>query len=243
MKEFKCQVCGKTFYDYPSKKRKYCSLDCYYVHLKTLKKSNAWTEAELSSLRQLYPFASKEELLEALPERSWTSICVKAQRLKLKRNTRIKSILNYKPSEYELGYLAGLIDGEGTICISRSRSARLKNYKWTYYINVRIVNTSRELINEARRICGDMGSKVLISRKKNRKDLYVYRIPLGIVRLILPKLKLFAKKEQQDSLLKLLKVAPPYTRRTNEIDRLYEQTRLLLNELNKRGRATTTKRI
>lgn len=47
--------------------------------------SVSWSEKEDSTIRRLWPQASKEELLAALPIRSWTGLRHRASRLKVRR--------------------------------------------------------------------------------------------------------------------------------------------------------------
>jgi hypothetical protein len=47
--------------------------------------SVSWSEEEDSTIRSLWPQASKEELLAALPIRSWTGLRHRASRLKVRR--------------------------------------------------------------------------------------------------------------------------------------------------------------
>lgn len=47
--------------------------------------SLSWTRAEIKLLERIYPLAPKEQILVALPHRSWKSIYMKAFRLRIKR--------------------------------------------------------------------------------------------------------------------------------------------------------------
>ncbi len=47
-----------------------------------------WTEAESSAIRALYPSASREDILRAIPERSWVAIEKKGRQLRIARRAR-----------------------------------------------------------------------------------------------------------------------------------------------------------
>lgn len=55
--------------------------DCTYVH---------WTEEELNILADIYPRGSHEDILEALPHRSWRAITVRASKTKVRRKGYMK---------------------------------------------------------------------------------------------------------------------------------------------------------
>lgn len=55
-----------------------------------------WTQKEIEILKEHYTYASKEELLELLPKRSWHAIQNKALKLGLKRRTKFKNEQDFK---------------------------------------------------------------------------------------------------------------------------------------------------
>jgi hypothetical protein len=118
----------------------------------------------------------------------------KAYLLGIPRYVRFYSREERKLSDFEAGYLSGLIDGEGYIGIYKSTTKRGKP---SFHLHVVVTNTNPDLIREIRRIVGDVGQTYIrIDKKPQQKPSYVYRIPLGILRQILPYLKLVAKKKQ-----------------------------------------------
>jgi hypothetical protein len=58
--------------------------------------------------------------------------------------------------EYKWPYVAGLMDGEGSICIYRSRDHRLKNGQFAYGMHVQIVSTNIDVIKW---ILGNFGGR------------------------------------------------------------------------------------
>jgi hypothetical protein len=51
-------------------------------------KGKPWTEDEVRVLRELYPLATKRELREKLPERTWEACKGKANALKVRRRVQ-----------------------------------------------------------------------------------------------------------------------------------------------------------
>lgn len=63
-----------------------------FVERKTVRQGHTqpkWTDKEHDLLRELYPRAPKEDVLAALPGRTWSGIKVKATHLKVKRHTDV----------------------------------------------------------------------------------------------------------------------------------------------------------
>jgi hypothetical protein len=81
-----------------------------------------WTEEEIETLRNLYPVAYTEEIMAALPNRTWSAIETFA-RDKLKIRRCVDRIFGpVKPlqiSEVDKAYIAGMVDGDGSICLYR----------------------------------------------------------------------------------------------------------------------------
>jgi hypothetical protein len=101
-----------------------------------------WKNEELTLLKSCYDTLSITELCKAIPSRSKRSIQNKAWRLGLRKTVkhrRVISSLQYeKLSKEELSYIAGIIDGEGSISIHYSKNT-LQPY-------LAIANTNQELI-------------------------------------------------------------------------------------------------
>jgi hypothetical protein len=100
-----------------------------------------WSEEEIRTLKELYPFAPKEEVLRALPLRDWKSIMAKACELGIERKAP-----KFYPKKLELeetvkAYIAGLFDGEGTVRIAYQRRKHRRGG-----IHIGIANTNLEAL-------------------------------------------------------------------------------------------------
>jgi hypothetical protein len=106
-----------------------------------------WEPGELERLKTCYKTASRAELLELFPGRSFMGISEKAGNLGLKRNGSVAFREQRKPFRRELtgpelAYIAGIVDGEGHIGFTRKR-----NDRWLYYApGVGVTNQSEALI-------------------------------------------------------------------------------------------------
>lgn len=80
-----------------------------------------WTDEEVEALKRIYPVKYTDEIMEALPNHSWFSIETKAMELEIKRmlDRRFGAIKSIKLPESDLSYIAAMIDGEGSITISK----------------------------------------------------------------------------------------------------------------------------
>ncbi len=133
-------------------------------------------------------------------------------------------------------YIAGIIDGEGSIFITKWR----QRSDIRYYPRIVIVNTNRLLIDNLNKILGPLVSEISTHKRKNSKHKVCYQIRIGKLENILSLLKqilpfLCAKKQQAILTIEYLKnynrkygSAMEYDNRALEI---FEQVTLL----NKRG--------
>jgi hypothetical protein len=109
-----------------------------------------YSQFEDEAIRKFYPTETPEKLLELLPGRTWRGIQVRASKLGVKRTPDAKyngfpfegSAIGHL-SESEKGYLAGIIDGEGTIMFCRRKNGK-KGY-YVYAVQVSIANSSPSL--------------------------------------------------------------------------------------------------
>lgn len=105
-------------------------------------------------------------------------------------------------SEYEKGWISGLIDGEG--CINFCRYGGHNGHYIKYKAALFITNTNLELLQKIQIV---IGSGTIASPKVNlseRKQIYVYMIPPNIQRELLPQITLVAKEKQRVLLLEAL---------------------------------------
>jgi hypothetical protein len=117
----------------------------------------------MTILKKLYLWAPRATIKKALPGRTWGSICAKALELGLKRvciseETRLglMNLTQANISDVDAAYIAGLIDGEGSISYTRNHP------------KVMIYNTSKELIEWIQKALG-FGT-VCLNVKKERND-------------------------------------------------------------------------
>jgi hypothetical protein len=81
-----------------------------------------WTEEEIAFLKKNYSEMAKEEMLKALPIRSWNSIVLKAGFLGLHRSTRKKKLEKLLGESLEVYYWLGFLAADGHF----SKVGRLK---------------------------------------------------------------------------------------------------------------------
>jgi len=119
-----------------------------------------WTPEEINILRELYSVAPKEEILKALPRRSWNAIQLKAERMGLRR-------VGFIPREQpELAYILGLIMGDGTVyCYEKKDDC-----------SICLINTNKLIVDEYIRACEKLGFHVgvvtLKPKPPGKKQLY-----------------------------------------------------------------------
>jgi hypothetical protein len=170
--------------------------------LKIAKSPTPWLEKEQQILRKFYPCLTREKLLQLLPRRSWKAIETKASLLGLKRDPPV----TIKPlSEAQKAYIAGIIDGEGSITIY----ANTGNY---CYFEVTVTNTNIKLINWLKETTG-LGkiSKDKRHSKLSKKECYKWRVRrkeenLQLLKQIAP--YLICKKEKAEKVLSHLLYIP-----------------------------------
>ena len=144
-----------------------------------------------------------------------------------------------KLTEFQKGYLAGLIDGEGTICISkRFEKKRQKSFLWAEIV---IGNVSLPLLENIKSIIGGFIYKVppQKSHRPTHKQMYrLTRADMGIIRQILILLEpyLIVKKSQAKLMISFcnsrLNKSNTWTKAYSESD---FEMQLEMKVLNKRG--------
>jgi hypothetical protein len=169
-----------------------------------------WTQQECEVLRENWANNSQPKLLALLPLKDWSSIRHKAFELGLAKKAFAKYWRTYDKvqpiilSEAEKGYLAGIIDGEGTLRVMRS----LK--KW-YAPFIQITNTNEALMEWLQQLLGTQGYGRIYHDKcrklPNHKTKFVYNIAsVQGVKQILDQIAplLVIKKEQAKLLLEFI---------------------------------------
>lgn len=105
-----------------------------------------WNNEEIQYLKKRYGVGRKKELLIALPNCSWRSIQRKATQLELTRTFRFlrrKETIILGLSDFQIGYIAGFVDGEGTLQVRKHKS---KNSIW-YYPTILLTNTNYQVLD------------------------------------------------------------------------------------------------
>jgi len=132
------------------------------------------------------------------------------------------------PTEAELGWAAGILDGEGGVYVTRTNKNSGFNVKLT------VGNTSLALLERFMRIVGGVGSIRRRPRVANtRKHIFIYDVNAGravhVARLLRPYASL--KSPQCDLIIQAHSLVGPRgtTRNPNKskLDKLYRQCRAL----------------
>lgn len=136
-----------------------------------------WTKTEKDWLQSNYTQTSVGERSSTLAGRSYNSIKAQALRLGIARKNYRASPEDYVSraeqltlTDFETGWLAGIIDGEGII--SLTKKANRKNL----YPFIEIVNTNLPLIRKAREICKGYGHIYTYQPKERRIICFQYQI-------------------------------------------------------------------
>jgi len=137
--------------------------------------TNPWTKEELAFLETNYSKLEKQQILRALPNRSWGSIVMKAHRMNLRRNSGRKINLLSEP---EKAYLACAVDGEGTIQICKGKNPRTSK-GWQLNTVVNISNTKLEFIEYIKTVTGLGRVRSYKPRSKKHKKCYTFSINIG----------------------------------------------------------------
>lgn len=165
---------------------------------------NRWTEGESRILRKVYPMASKEDVMKTFPNRSWKGIKHKARRLGISRctyavNANSSRLIRGEVSEFEKGYLLGLIEGEGSIYVAKTRS---RGYLY-FQPKLTIANTKLNVIQKAQEI---MGGNIYEERRwGRRRDIWILQITttldvFNVLKALQPYFE--GKQEQCDLMIK-----------------------------------------
>lgn len=174
-----------------------------------------WADDEVKQLIQYAPNSTKEQLTELFPERTWPSIRMKAHRLHLLGN-RPFNLRCWRPSiditslpETEKAYIAGFLDGEGTI----SMDSRGLNQKLIYIRPyIKVTSTNREVIEYISTI---FERNMDVTKYREWKTAFNVRITslkgvLNVLETILPYLKV--KKRQAELLINYCKLRMKHVR-------------------------------
>lgn len=140
-------------------------------------------------------------------------------------------------TDKQIGYIAGIIDGEGTICLSK---CVWKNRQEVYYRPfIKIANTNLEMLSSIQKMLG-VGSISLESEETlNWKACHTFRFSANMIRSFLPVIidSLIIKKQQGLLLVEFLKFSNRSNGRNFKSRNrgLYEFYYLEIRKLNTRG--------
>ena len=106
-----------------------------------------------------------------------------------------------KLTQYEKGFLEGLIDAEGCLCLYMSK---------TGYACIEpeftISNTNVKLLKKARKFVGGGTIQYCKNRNIKYKKLYLLKMSPNIMREVLPQLNLIEKEHKRKIMLKILPI-------------------------------------
>jgi hypothetical protein len=144
-------------------------------------------------------------------------------------------------TEVERSWLAAIVDGEGSICLSKIRQARSRR-GYFYCPKLEICNTNKDLLMMVWQKIGEGGVYLSKSGGNGWKARWAYCASAGVLRAILPQLLpyLMIKKAQAQKILEFFRYIdnnPIYGREVpgayyRELDELYRAMKVL----NQKGR-------
>ena len=148
-----------------------------------------WSKEEIEVLRQHYSDGEPKFILNLLKDRTWRGIKFQAMKLGMMRRIftskpHKSGLLDGSASPFDIGYIAGLIDGEGSIGFSQQR--KINGYT-RYRPRINVYNTDLKLMKKTQNILG--GTIV-----KSTKAKYYYKTPYRIA------------VRQDDAILKTLNI-------------------------------------
>lgn len=199
-----------------------------------------WTVAELEIIDKEYSHRTALELQQLFfPYRSYHSIEKKvsrrAQEQQLEKEGRRWMRFNKqsklkKMSDFDKGYMAGMIDGEGTIRLEKDKRGCL-------HPRVSVANTNQDTLRKLQEMTGIGGFYIRENRGTNWKAVWMWNVN-GIVdtKALLIQLKdcFIVKKRQAELLLKFMEIylsSPSYGEVTPEMREIDKEMR----QLNRRG--------
>lgn len=139
-------------------------------------------------------------------------------------------------SERNLGWLEGIIDGEGYIGIWKAKNSWSRR-GFTYQCIITIANTNKAIIDTAHRLIG--GGSILVDKRfHNTKWKDAFRLQVGptVLRGLLPNLKLVAKERQRQILSEALDLISQHRNRHTPHDKRLKELYDEIRTLNKRGK-------
>ncbi len=171
-----------------------------------------WSPTELETLKESWPVKTKPELLRLLLNKDWSSIRHKAFELRLKKERhRLRYWHTYREcpdihlTDRQIGYFAGIIDGEGHLQITR-HGQRTKVY---YSPFIGITNTDQGLIDKCMEIFKMGRFYAQKGKKPNHKTKLVYNTASvkGVKQILTQILdELVVKRKRAEVVLEFIKL-------------------------------------
>jgi hypothetical protein len=151
-------------------------------------------------------------------------------------------------SDAQLGWIAGVIDGEGSLGVVKEKKRKKGKMYISYACKLQITATSYSMVSKMREFCGGyIFGKIPATR--NRKKAFLYILSGPGLRALLPRVRhlLVVKDRQADIVLRVLQLTGRHLakglrkneNRLLELEKLYQEIR----ELNKRGVSRTLEPI
>lgn len=173
-----------------------------------------WTQKEIDTLKELHPLTRKKLVLEALPGRTWSAIQRMSSELKVHRTRGLDYVKGKlqkgEISDFELGYLVGIIDGEGCICMHRSKN--------TFQIKVEIGNTFIPLAEKIHELIGGNQAPGRVTAGGKESWIIYHSSLFGVYETLkLLKAHLFVKRKQAELMLEFCE------RRIKSVQGLYDE--------------------
>jgi hypothetical protein len=132
--------------------------------------------------------------------------------------------------ETDYAWLAGIIDGEGSLFVSRV-IVPANRRGFSYRTQLSVTNTNQELILKIREIIGSGSVSHIPEPRSDWKDRYVYSAFSGTIRTIVPKILpyLIAKKKHAMKVLELLTLYSQGKKDADfdHVERLYAEIKTL----------------
>jgi hypothetical protein len=159
-----------------------------------------WTSKEKQILIENKERKTIEDIRKLMPYRTWQSISCKAYELGINK----KQLKVNKLNQFEKGWIAALVDGEGTVTLHRSK---LKNGETGYHPRLMIGNTNRELIEKVKTVIGS-GHISRCKSKNEQKPLWAYELSSRPLEKLLPQITnhLIVKKRQAEIVSEVIKI-------------------------------------
>jgi len=174
-----------------------------------------WSEDEIKILKEMYPTRPKDEILRKIKGRTWRAIYSKASKLHVSRELTSDELYYYDKlrlrkevrlkqlSEAEKGYIAGLIDGEGSFIVWKDKYHNHVGYRLT------ITNTDPKLHEWLRKRLGFGAIRKLEQKNRKHRTGYYFAICRSSeLELLLREIKdfLVVKREHAECMLRLIEI-------------------------------------